>query len=104
MPVLFTHRVQARASGQRPPSLSSRVKQGAVCGPQAHAHPQRSAPGWAEGDARVRGYKTRWLATAGGRLRSHQAEGVGRDRPASRQKAAVTDLYKGMIRLQARMR
>jgi hypothetical protein len=90
----LTHRVQASASCQRPPSLSARVQPGAVCGPQAPDHPQRSATGGAAGDARGRGDETRGLATEGGRLRSHQADGVGRDGAAGRQKAAVTDLSK----------
>jgi hypothetical protein len=94
VPVLLTHRVQASASCQRPPSLSARVQPGAVCGPQAPDHPQRSATGGAAGDARGRGDETRGLATEAVRLRSHRADGVGRDGAAGRQKAAVTDLSK----------
>ena len=51
------------------PSLSSRVKQGAVCSPQAHDHPHRSTAGRAAGDARYRGCTKRWLAIDGGCLK-----------------------------------
>ena len=96
MPVLFTNRVKLRSSGHRHLSLSSRVKNSAVGGPQAHDNPHWSATGGAEGDARFRRYETSWLASDGVCLRDHQADGVGRDRTAGMEKAEVTDLDKAI--------
>jgi len=75
------------------PKRSSRIDQGAVCGPQAHDDLHRSATGRAAGDAQCRVCETsRRTIDALGR-HDHQAEGVGRDGTACRHTAEVPDFH-----------
>ena len=74
-------------------SLSSRIEQSPVGGPQAHAAPHLSATGRTDGDARCRGREKSWLAMEGVGVHDHQADGVGRDGPAGMQQADGADLH-----------
>ena len=74
-------------------SLSSRIEKSPIGGPQPHDDPHRPATGRAAGDDRFRVDETSWLATDGVCLQDHQAEGVGRDGTARREKAAMTDVH-----------
>ena len=77
-------------------SLSSRSEKSPMGGPQPHDDPQRPATGRAEGDDRFRVDETSGLATDGGGLQDHQAEGAGRDGTACMHQAEVADFHKAV--------
>ena len=78
------------------PKRSSRIDQGAVCGPQAHDDLHRSATGRAAGDERCRVFETSRLTIDALGRHDHQAEGVGRDGTACRHTAEVPDFHEAI--------
>ena len=77
-------------------SLSSRIEQSPLGGPQPHDDPHRPATGRAEGDVRCRVDETSWLATDGVCLQDHQAERVGMHGTAGMLKAEVPDFHEAI--------